>query len=162
MNRVQPTIYEIASIGAGKLSVMAMPASGESIEEEFAGLRVLGISHVVSLLEDDEQKDVGLNDEELLCERNGMRFTSFPIIDRDVPQKADGLALTSALHQDIEDGEHVVIHCRAGIGRTGLIASAVLVSAGHSPDEAIHMVSFARGVLIPETDEQDRWVRSLR
>lgn len=156
-----PTIYEVTSIGAGKLSVMAKPVSGEWVEEQFAGLRQLGVDHVVSLLEFYEQFEVGLGDEESLCEKNGMRYTSFPIVDRDVPNTVEALDLAAALHQDILGGEHVVIHCRAGIGRTGVIASAVLVSAGYFSGEALHIVSFARGVLVPDTDEQDKWVRSL-
>ncbi len=123
-----PIIYEVESIGTGKLSVMAMPACPEGV----AGLRQLGIDHVVSLLEEHEQSDVGLADEEAHCIKNGMRYTSFPITDRDVPQKADALALAATLHRDISNDEHVVIHCRAGIGRTGMIASAVLIQAGNS------------------------------
>ena len=83
------------------------------------------------------------------------------IVDRDVPRKAEALALASSLNRDMIDGEHVVIHCRAGIGRTGIIAGAVLICAGYSAAEALHMISFARGVLVPDTDEQDRWVRLL-
>lgn len=48
-------IYEVVNIGTGKLSVMAMPVSGELIDEEFAGLRQFGIDHVVSLMELEEQ-----------------------------------------------------------------------------------------------------------
>jgi len=99
-----PVIYEVATIGPGKLSVMAMPAS----PEEVVGLRQLGIDHVVSLLEADEQIEVGLADEKAFCFKNNMRYTSFPIIDRDVPQKADALALAATLNRDINDGEHVV------------------------------------------------------
>jgi protein-tyrosine phosphatase len=152
-----PVIYEVVTIGTGKLSVMPMPASGEGV----AGLRQLGIDHVVSLLEVDEQSDVGLAEEEANCIKSGMRYTSFPITDRDVPQKADALALAATLHRDISSGEHVVIHCRAGIGRTGMIASAVLIQAGYSSGEAIHIVSFARGALIPDTVEQENWIKQL-
>jgi len=155
---VQPAIYEVTPIGTGQLSVMAKPVSGEWIEDEFAGLRQLGIDHVVSLLERAEQIDVGLADEEALCVRNGMRYTSFPIVDRDVPQCADAVPFVASLYDDICTGEHVVIHCRAGIGRTGIIASAVLIHGGHSSGEAIHMVSFAREMLVPDTQEQVEWV----
>ena len=151
-------IYEVIEIGTGKLSVMAMPASSG----QFAELRRQGVDHVVSLLDVDEQVEVGLADEKLLCIKNGMRFTSFPIIDRDVPHKADALALAATLYRDVSKGEHVVIHCRAGVGRTGIIASAVLIHAGYSSGEAIHMVSWARGVLIPDTAEQNMWVESLQ
>ena len=153
-----PVVFNVVPIGAGQLSVMAKPASGERIEEEFAGLKELGIDHVVSLLERPEQIDVGLADEAKLCERNGMRYTSFQIVDRDVPQQADARPFVAGLYQDISNGEHVVIHCRVGIGRTGIIASAILIHAGHSSGEAIHMVSFARGMMVPDTQEQVEWV----
>ena len=156
-----PVIYEVVTIGTGKLSVMAMPVGDNRIGEEIAGLRQLGIDHVVSLLEVEEQSEVGLEDEEVLCIQNGIRYTSFPITDRDVPQKVDALALAARLNRDISNGDHVVVHCRAGVGRTGVIASAVLIQAGYSSGEAIHMVSFARGSLVPETEEQDNWIRSI-
>jgi len=157
-----PTIYNVNPLGAGMLSVMAKPVSGEWIEDEFAGLRELGVDHVVCLLETAEQYEVGLQDEAALCAKNGIRYTHFPITDRSIPaHRDDALELAAGIYRDIYEGEHTVIHCRAGIGRTGIMASAVLVHAGHSSAEAIHMVSFARGGLVPDTDEQDAWVRSL-
>ena len=42
-----------------------------------------------------------------------------------------------------------------------MIASAVLIQADYSSGEAIHMVSWARGALIPDTKEQDNWIKSL-
>jgi hypothetical protein len=41
------------------------------------------------------------------------------------------------------------------------VSSAVLIQAGYSSGEAIHMVSFARGALVPDTEEQDNWIKSL-
>jgi protein-tyrosine phosphatase len=51
---------------------------------------------------------------------------SVPITDREVPTStAEALVLTSTLNSDIiGNGEHAVIHCRAGVGRAGMIASA--------------------------------------
>ena len=57
--------------------------------------------------------------------------------------------------------EHVAIHCRAGIGRTGIMASAVLVKLGVDPMEAMKQISLVRGVEIPDTQEQKEWVLSL-
>lgn len=76
-------------------------------------------------------------------------------------RKSDAIALAESLCRDIHDGEHAVIHCRAGIGRTGIIASAVLIQSGYSPGAAMHLVPFARGMLVPDTQEQDDWVRAL-
>jgi protein-tyrosine phosphatase len=51
------------------------------------------------------------------------------------------------------------VHCRAGIGRSGIAAAAVLVSLGHEPRDVFAMVSKARGVSVPDTDEQIEWFR---
>jgi protein-tyrosine phosphatase len=51
-----------------------------------------------------------------------------------------------------------VVHCRQGIGRTGLIAACLLVAQGAAPDAAVHNLSAARGLPVPETAEQRRWI----
>ena len=60
LDGMTPSIYEVASLGTGRLSVMAMPVG----KEQFAELRRQGVDHVVSLLDSDEQLDVGLADED--------------------------------------------------------------------------------------------------
>ena len=110
----QPTIYPIQTIGAGSLSVMARPVPGEWIEDEFAGIARLGISHIVSLLEHEEAIDVGLEEEPQLAEQYGMQFTSYPIADRCLPASIEEFAdFTRALYQGILTGSHTVVHCRA-------------------------------------------------
>jgi protein-tyrosine phosphatase len=52
----------------------------------------------------------------------------------------------------------VILHCRAGIGRSGLVAACLLVMKGVSPEEAVKKVSAARGVSVPETKEQRNWI----
>jgi len=156
-----PTIYEVVNLDSGTLSVMAKPVGGEWIEEEFAGLRKLGIDHVVSLLETHEQDEVGLADEESYCQKNEMQYSSFPIPDRGLPRTDKAKSFASELCQEVRDGNHIVIHCRAGIGRTGIIAAAILVHAGYSSTEALQTISEARGIEVPDTDEQAQWVKKV-
>jgi len=73
-----PTIYTVSNIGHGTLSVMAKPISNEWIEEEFNGLKQLGIDKIVSLLEKFEQCEFGLAQEESLCIKNNMEYASSP------------------------------------------------------------------------------------
>ena len=73
---------------------------------------------------------------------------SVPIIDREVPTStAEALILTSTLNRDIGNGEHAVIHYRAGVGRAGMIASAVLVQTGYTPGTAYSTDTSNRGSL---------------
>ena len=80
-----PTIYEIEKIGSGFLAVMAKPVAGEWIDDEFAGIAAAGIRQVASLLEPSEAIEVGLGDEQKVCERHGMRFLTYPLADRGLP-----------------------------------------------------------------------------
>ncbi len=52
----------------------------------------------------------------------------------------------------------MLIHCRAGIGRSGMLAACVLVKAGLDPEAALQRVSEARGCPVPDTEEQRAWV----
>ena len=153
-----PEIYKVADIGRGSLAVMAKPVAGEWIEDEFSGIASYGISGMVSLLERHEIHELGLVDAPALCASNGIAFTHFPIADRGLPGSPAVFALVQALGRRIEDGEHTVIHCRAGIGRTGLMAAAVLVRHGWTPEAAFKQVSASRGVEVPDTPEQYAWV----
>tara|TARA_R110000850_G_scaffold275084_1_gene413663 strand:+ start:2334 stop:2849 length:516 start_codon:yes stop_codon:yes gene_type:complete len=155
----QPTIYPIQTIGAGSLSVMARPVPGEWIEDEFAGIARLGISHIVSLLEHEESIELGLEDEPQLAEQHGMLFTSFPVADRCLPESVEEFAdFTRALYHGIIAGSHTVVHCRAGIGRAGMTAAGILLQHGMTTSEAFALISKQRRVTVPDTPEQYNWV----
>jgi len=58
----------------------------------------------------------------------------------------------------LSKGKNVLVHCRQGIGRSGLVAASLLVKKGISPGAAIESVSAARGMPVPETAEQRDWI----
>lgn len=154
-----PTIYTVEQIGSSFLAVMARPTPGEWIEEEFAGIAAFGIDRVVSLLEPDEAEEMGLGEEKSLCEANRMEFLPYPLRDRGVPSSvAEFSQFTRRLYETIRGGAATVVHCRAGIGRTGMVAAGVLLRCGFEPEEAFAHIAKARGVSVPDTDQQRQWV----
>ncbi len=157
--RMRPNIYKVTEIGNGFLAIMAKPVAGEWIEEEFLGIAKFGVKCLVSLLEPHEIKELGLSKAPLLCESNGIKYINFPIKDRGLPSSSSTtFKLIKNLHSQILLGENTVIHCRAGIGRTGLIAASLLVLHGYNTTEAFTSVSKARGITVPDTAEQYAWV----
>ena len=138
---------------------MGRPVAGDYADEEFGALAAAGFSHVVSLLEIGEAFELGLSEEEIHCSQAGMTFENYPIPDRGLPASpAEFGTLSASIHQRTAEGEAVAVHCRAGIGRSGLLAAAVLLHQGHSVEEAIGAVSHARGVEVPDTPEQAQWL----
>ena len=141
---------------------MSRPRGGDWLEDEVAGLRGAGVQVVVSLLTDEEVLELGLDQEEALCAGAGLSFRRLPIRDRDVPPLD---LVTARFVGDVRDalvaGSSVVIHCRMGIGRSSLIAASALVLLGVHPDEAFVRLSAARGLAVPDTEEQRRWVTAF-
>ena len=156
---MRPDIYRVKEIGSGYLAIMAKPVSGEFIEEEFQGIAREGISKIVSLLEPHEEYAVGLSKEADLSNRNGIEFVSHPIVDRGLPSSVPKFcSFISSTHAGIQSGINTVVHCRAGIGRAGIVVASVLVRSGMDAEPAFELVSEKRGVSVPDTEEQLNWV----
>lgn len=142
---------------------MARPRAGDWLDDEISGWRAEGIDVVVSLLEREEVSELDLQREADLCRAQGMEFISFPIPDRGVPSSLrEAAALIGSIETRINDGKAVAVHCRAGIGRSSLIAACALVRLGTEATAAFEAISKARGVIVPDTDGQREWVSAFR
>ena len=155
---VRANLYRIPAPVAGALSTMARPRGDDWLDDEMAALREAGVDVLVSLQTLTERTEVGLADEPAAAERAGIRFHAFPVVDFGVPDRAEFQPLLVALLDDLTAGRHVAIHCRGGIGRSSVVAAALLVGLGVAPADAWATISEARGCVVPETDEQRRWV----
>lgn len=143
----------------GRLAVTARPRGGDWLADEITSWRQAGIDTVLSLLTSEEEQELNLSDEMRQVKAQGMNFISLPIPDRQAPTSESELtAVLERLDTALSSGKHVVVHCRQGIGRSGLAAACLLVTRGLSPEDAVKRVSAARGVTVPETTEQRNWI----
>lgn len=144
---------------AGKLGTAARPRGGDWLEEEFANWRRSGVDIVLSLLTPEEEDSLHLHDEARNAQVLGMEFLSLPIPDREVPPSEYAFAQTvDNVHNSLLAGKNVVVHCRQGIGRAGLVAACLLIVSGWDIATALNALSIARGVPVPETEDQRRWI----
>ena len=152
-------LYWLNGPWKGKLALAARPRGDDWLESDVADWKSEGIGAVLSLLTLEEQRELGLRDESNEVRRQGLEFFSFPIPDLQVPRSEAKLAETlDQLTHDLSAGKNVLVHCRQGIGRTGLVAVCLLIKSGLSPGAAVDLASAARGMAVPETPEQRDWI----
>jgi protein-tyrosine phosphatase len=82
----------------------------------------------------------------------------FPIQDFSTPTSMTGLIkLVESILSAVQAGKTVVIHCKGGLGRSGLVAAACLVALKYAPEDAFAIVRQARPGSV-ETAEQEAYV----
>jgi protein-tyrosine phosphatase len=143
----------------GRLGILPRPRGGDWLGDEMTAWREAGIDVVVSLLEPEEEVQLVLEGEAAAASTSGIEFRAFPTPDRGVPASYESVAaLTTGIVESLERGRNVAVHCRQGIGRSAVIVGAVLVTAGDTPTTAILTITASRGLPVPETTEQQRWI----
>ncbi len=159
---MNPDLFWIPGPWSGRLAIITRPRGGDWLVDEVKGWRRAGIDMVVSLLEADEAAQLDLAREAEAAEASNIRFVSFPIPDRGTPASTTAaLSLITVIADSLRNSKNVAVHCRQGIGRSGMIAAGVLVNSGINPEQAIETVSLARGQMIPETRGQRQWLKEL-
>ena len=158
---MQPSAYPVPLEGPGSLWIMPRP-SAEWLGEDIAACRLMGMRSIVSLLTADEAAQLGLSDEASCCAAEGLSFVNFPIPDRGMAENRAAFAMLARdIAAELRAGAAIGIHCRAGIGRSGMLACCVLTLYGLTADDAIARVSQARGIAVPDTDAQAHYIRGI-
>jgi protein-tyrosine phosphatase len=155
-------LHWVATEPPRQVAVMPRPRGGDGLEDEIRALRDEGVQVVVSLVETAEVERLGLADEGPCCTRMGLEFLSHPIEDMGVPRSDDEtVRFIHDLAGRVRAGRRVAIHCFAGIGRSGVVAGGVLVGLGLDLIDALERLREARGIPMPQTPEQYRWLRTF-
>ena len=156
------TSYQIEGPWQGELAVVPRPRGGDWLEDEIHALKDAHFDVLVSLLTRDESDEFDLAAEAHLSRSYGLQFCEFPIPDLGVPPSlTTARGLIDKLYGELKAGKRIAIHCRQGIGKSGLIAAGALVVSGVEPETAFRQVSAARGLPVPETVQQKEWVKEL-
>ncbi len=119
-----------------------------------------GADVLVSLMEQHEYDLLQIPTLFAEATARGIDVDHLPIEDVRVPRADQSDAVTALVVRvrgRLAAGHRVVVHCRGGIGRSGLIASIVVGSYGHSAARAIAIVRTAQPSAV-ETHAQERYV----
>jgi ADP-ribosylglycohydrolase len=152
----------------GKLLAGEHPGSAEGGAATRARLRRLlqaGVSCFVDLTQPHELAPYEL---ELPPSVDYLRK---PIPDHGIPQQPGHMAeILDCLHDALRRGQPIYLHCRAGIGRTGMVAGCLLVERGLAGEQALAELNrrwqacarAAQWPQVPETAEQVDYVRGWK
>ncbi len=145
------------------LAIVLCPCGGKILKDELREIARSGVQVLVSLLEPEEADWLGLGEEGALAEKAGMQFLSYPIQDVSVPASmVDFRKFVLELADRLRAGERIGMHCRGSIGRSPLTAACTLIHLDWNAQDALAAIQEARGVDIPDTKDQLRWILNYK
>jgi len=147
---------------SGQLVLHGMPGRHEDIEQCWNEVKRLPVRAIVCLATDHEIGKTSSN-YSLAIQRATVPCVRWPlpIPEYGVPESAERvLRLADRVAQSLKQGDNILVHCRAGIGRTGTFAALVLMRLGVPLEDALHRVQAAGSG--PENDSQYAFLESMR
>lgn len=148
----------------GRVALSACPGRldlGGAVRDDIAALAGHGIRVVVSLVDDREMEFYGAYGLRAAVREAGLRSIHFPLVDTQPPEELFAArALCAQLLGWLGEGEHVLIHCIGGWGRSGTLAASLLTHQGYEAAAAIRLVRQARSPRCVESRAQERFVHA--
>jgi protein-tyrosine phosphatase len=130
----------------------------ESLIDDLQSLRDWGASVVVTLLEESELHTLGVRDLGRNVVTLNMIWLHLPVHNMALPDERfdeKWRLVAPCLGELLQEGKRLIIHCKEGIGRAGLVAVRLLLELGVPVEEAIKLVRKARpGSLMLPSHEQ--------
>ena len=146
----------------GRIYRSAMPYSSYDPDGKLiTAYKERDVSLIVILASDDESLRITGRDLRTTYENEGFEILYLPIPDFGIPEMADFRPAVQEVLSHSESGKGAVIHCHAGLGRTGMFAACLAkIDLDISSDKAIQWVrdSITGAVEVPE---QELLVRSF-
>ena len=163
-----------ASDSHGRIGITFCPGKHDQWAATGAWARDLGVdldaivawgaSMVLTLVEPAELLSLRVPKLGQEVHRRGLLWCHLPIADFSVPCddfERKWLTHGHEIRTLLRAGEDVLVHCKGGLGRAGMIAARLLVELGMDPEQAIRDVRRARKGAI-ETSSQLALVRRTR
>jgi len=167
---------QIAAVDAGadrgKIGITLAPGKNDrfaiggpwarDLDKDLDAILAWGATTIVTLLESHELAHLAIARLGVEVQRRGMEWLHLPVPDVSTPGpefEDKWPAVSDHLRSRLDAGENILVHCRGGVGRSGMISARLLAESGVDAEEAIARVRAVRPGAI-ETWEQEQWARS--
>ena len=141
----------------GKLS--GKIGSSMQLHSDLKSLKKQKVHCIVTLADDSEIVDLGIKNFSDSISKFNFRHYREIIKDRSIPSvdQSDNIkALLKNIRNQISLEKNVLVHCNAGLGRSGLIAALLVKTIGVFPDSISHIRRYRPGAI--ETKEQEGFI----
>lgn len=144
-------LLELADCPKPNLTWIAddLAIGGRILHDEWPRLSQEGLGAVVDCRAEGRDPDA-------LLARLGIDFLHLPTADSGDFDAAAVTAAASWIDQRRAAGRRVLVHCRAGRGRSVLLAAAALALRGISPDESLDLIRAKRPIVTPTPGQEQR------
>jgi protein-tyrosine phosphatase len=159
LNVSEAVVIHALPVGGGILALAPLPGAGGDYAGDLDHIAAWRPAFVVSLVTAVELFESGAQNLGHHIQDKGTRWLHLPIKDFGVPDAAVAetwASVSAQLRRALLGGGRVLVHCRGGCGRSGMVALRLMVEAGEAPDEALARLRGIRPCAI-ETDEQMAW-----
>jgi len=147
-------IYMCHVPGQNKISKSTSRVWSRNLQLDILEIKKLNIHHIFCLMEDREFHKNGLGNYPAIVTSNEISISQYSIVDGKTPSLELIQQIIYDMRLCIQQGKNILIHCMAGMGRTGTIASCFLVHCGHSPQSAINFTQSRRKGTITRVNQQ--------
>lgn len=154
-------IYSLEA-GRGLLALAPCPGQTGTYDLDLEQISAWRPSFVISMTPLAELDQLGAQRLAADVPTLGARWLHFPVADYQAPgAEADQnwRVVSEKATRALRGGGRVLVHCRGGCGRSGMVALRLMVELGEPLNDALSRLRFTRHCAI-ETDAQFDWAAS--
>jgi len=146
-------------VGKGLVALSPLPGRGGGYARDLGTIRAWQPDLVISMTTEIEmlQQGAGSLGDDLRA--NAIEWAHLPVTDFGAPPPVIDAAwakVSVSAARILSHGGHVLVHCRGGCGRSGMIVLRLMIEHGEHPDAALNRLRAVRPCAV-ETDGQMEW-----
>ena len=165
-------IAELDAPGGGKIGLAVCPGKYQDeplrcwrrdLKSDLDVIEKWGANVVLTLVEAHELESLNVPALGSEVQARGVAWLHLPIVDNWIPDAAFEASWDDearGLHEILDRGGRILVHCKGGVGRAGMIAARLLIERDASADEAIAAVRRVRPGAVENT-AQEGYLRRL-
>ena len=153
-------VFEI-SVGPAILGMSPLPGLTGDFLADVEKIFNWNPTTILSLTPKKEMEDLGASDFVSMIAKERIPWVHFPIKDFSIVDQQQEVLwekISKNINLQINNGNRILVHCRGGCGRTGMIVLRFMIEFGEDPEKALERLRVIRPCAI-ETLAQENWAK---